>query len=164
MNLETPGTVAGPQSRVAPATSHGLPPERMTELPPSAVDANGSRTSVPCRRFRLCPQTRLRTRAHLECVRQQGIRDAGPFCVVSAVRPPPDAAPRVAFVVSRRYSPKAVVRNRARRLLREAYRQTVADLLPAWVVLIPRRRLQQARLQDVLADLQKACRRIGLLE
>jgi ribonuclease P protein component len=106
----------------------------------------------------------LRTRSHLECVRQQGTRDAGPLCVVSAVRPPPDSACRVAFIVSRRYSPKAVVRNRARRLLREAYRQTVADLLPAWVVLIPRRRLQQARMQDVLADLRDVCRRIGLLQ
>jgi ribonuclease P protein component len=105
----------------------------------------------------------LRTRAHLDCVRQQGTRDAGPLCVVSAVRPPPDAAPRVAFIVSRRYSPKAVVRNRARRLLREAYRQTVAQLQPAWVVLIPRQRLQQARMQDVLTDLRNVCRRIGLL-
>jgi RNase P protein component len=48
-------------------------------------------------------------------------------------------------------------------LLREAYRQTVEDLLPAWVVLIPRRRLQQARMQDVLADLREGCRRIGLM-
>lgn len=69
----------------------------------------------------------------------------------------------MAFVVSRRYSPKAVVRNRARRLLREAYRQTAADLQPAWLVLIPRARLQRARMQDVLADLRLACGRLGLL-
>lgn len=135
----------------------------MTVLSPSSVVANGSGDQAPRRRHRLCPQTRLRTRAHLDCVRQQGCRDAGPLCVVSAVRPPPDDACRVAFIVSRRYSPKAVVRNRARRLLREAYRQTVADLLPAWVVLIPRQRLQRARMQDVLADLREVCRRIGLL-
>lgn len=141
----------------------GLPPERMTVLSPSIVAANGSGDRPPRRRLRLCPQTRLRTRAHLDWVKQQGTREAGPLCVVSAVRPPPDTASRVAFIVSRRYSPKAVVRNRARRLLREAYRQTVADLLPAWVVLIPRRHLQQARMQEVLADLRNVCRRIGLL-
>lgn len=135
----------------------------MTESPPSSVAAKGSGEPLVPRRHRLCPQTRLRTRAHLECVRQQGSRDAGPLCVVAAVRPPPDAQGRVAFVVSRRYSPKAVVRNRARRLLREAYRQTVAQLQPAWIVLIPRHRLQQARMQDVLADMQTSCRRLGLL-
>lgn len=135
----------------------------MTALPPSCVDAHVGTGTAPQRRHKLCPQTRLRTRANLECVRQQGTRDAGPLCVVSAVRPPPDDQRRVAFIVSRRYSPKAVVRNRARRLLREAYRQTVEDLLPAWVVLIPRRRLQQARMQDVLADLREGCRRIGLM-
>ena len=135
----------------------------MTVLPLTPVAASGGGDTTPPRRHRLCPQTRLRTRANLECVRQQGTRDAGPLCVVSAVRPPPDSERRVAFIVSRRYSPKAVVRNRARRLLREAYRQTVAELLPAWMVLIPRRRLQQARMQDVLADLRNVCRRIGLL-
>ena len=135
----------------------------MTVLPPSSVAANGHGGPAPRRRYRLCPQTRLRTRAHLDCVRRQGTRGAGPLCVVSVVRPPPDTQRRVAFIVSRRYSPKAVVRNRARRLLREAYRQTVADLPPAWVVLIPRRPLQQARLQEVLDDLHDVCRRLGLL-
>jgi len=99
----------------------------------------------------------------LEWVRQHGVKDAAPLCVVSAVQPPPDGARRVAFVVSRRYSTKAVVRNRARRLLREAYRQASPALRPAWLVLIPRLRLRSARMQDVLADLQAACGRLGLL-
>lgn len=96
-------------------------------------------------------------------MRQQGRREAGGFCVTAAVTPSPDGQRRVAFVVSRRYSPKAVVRNRARRLLREAYRQLCPGLLSAWMVLIPRVRMQQARMQDVLADLRSACRRLGLL-
>jgi ribonuclease P protein component len=136
----------------------------MTVLPPSSVAAQGSGDVAARSRHRLRARTRLRTRYHLEHVRREGRRDAGSLCVVSAVCPPPDAACRVAFIVSRRYSPKAVVRNRARRLLREAYRQTVAELAPAWLVLLPRRRLQQARLPEVLLDLRSACRRIGLLE
>ena len=118
---------------------------------------------VPRQRLRLGPDCRLRTRAQLQWVRERGVKDAARLCVVSAVQPPPDDARRVAFVVSRRYSPKAVVRNRARRLLREAYRQAYPALRPAWLVLIPRVRLQRARMQDVLSDLRAACGRLGLL-
>lgn len=163
MSLESAGNTSARTPRVDLPAAGGLQPEPMTALPPSSVAANGNRDPKPPRRHRLCSQTRLRTRAHLDCMRQHGRRDASPLCVVSAVWPPPDTARRVAFVVSRRYSPKAVVRNRARRLLREAYRQTVAELPPAWLVLIPRRPLQKARMQDVLADVRDLCRRIGLL-
>ena len=97
-------------------------------------------------------------------MRQHGRKEAPRHCVVSVVQPPPDGLARVAFVVSRRYSRKAVVRNRARRLLREAYRQLFPMLSPAWMVLIPRARLQEARMQEVLADLTVACRRLGLLQ
>ena len=138
-------------------------PERMKLCPPTSTrcqDGPGSPTGARVQAFgRRC---RLRTRAHLQHVRTHGRREAGPLCVVSAVWPPPDGERRVGFVVSRRYSPKAVTRNRARRLLREAYRQALPDLLPAWIVLIPRYRLQGAMMQDVLAALREACRRLGL--
>jgi ribonuclease P protein component len=99
----------------------------------------------------------------MDCVRHQGRRAPGRLCVAAALTPPPDGQARVAFVVSRRYSPKAVVRNRARRLLREAYRQVRPGLTSAWLVLIPRQRMQPVRMQDVLADLRSVCRQLGLL-
>ena len=67
------------------------------------------------------------------------------------------------MITSRRYSPKAVVRNRARRLLREAYRRLYGELETAWLVLIPRRPMQQASLGDVFPELERLCERLGLL-
>jgi len=96
-------------------------------------------------------------------MRRQGRREAGVYCLVVALAPPPDGQARVAFVVSRRYSPKAVLRNRARRLLREAYRQARPGLCSAWVLLVARQRLQRVRMQDVLGDLRSACSRLGLV-
>ncbi len=108
-------------------------------------------------------RTRLRTRAQLDRVWRDGRREAGTFCLAIALTPAPDGLGRVAYVVSRRYSPKAVVRNRARRLLREAYRCLRPSLTAGWVVLVPRQRMRQARAQNVCEDLRALCRRLGLL-
>jgi len=106
---------------------------------------------------------RVRRRSEFAMLRNQGHSLAGKMCVVRWLLPPPDGVRRVSIVTSRRFSPRAVVRNRARRLLREAYRQIYRDMPPAWVLLIPRRAIQSARLPDVLSDLERVCRGAGLL-
>ena len=98
--------------------------------------------------------SRLRTRHQLSYVRTRGLSRSGKRCVVCAVEPC-DGRARLAITVSRRYSRKAVSRNRARRLLREAYRRLFPELKPAWIVLLPRRHMQGARLDDVLPELRR---------
>lgn len=106
---------------------------------------------------------RLRTHAHIARMKQDGRTAARRTCVVAALAPPPDGARRVGFIVSRKYSPKAVGRNRARRVLREAYRQLCPHLTPAWIALIPRARLRGAKTDEVLLDLRRACAELDLL-
>ena len=105
---------------------------------------------------------RLRTRRQLAYVRKRGASRAGKRCVAYAAEPQ-DGQARVVIVISRRYSRKAVTRNRARRLLREAYRRLFPELAPAWIMLIPRRRMEGARLQDVLAELKRLFAELRLL-
>ncbi len=105
---------------------------------------------------------RLRTRQHLRYVKEKGSSRAGKRCVVS-VATPLDEQRRLATIISRRYSLKAVVRNRARRLLREAYRILLPELKPAWIVLIPRRYMQTAKLSDVLPELRRLFHELGVL-
>jgi ribonuclease P protein component len=58
----------------------------------------------------------------------------------------------------------AVARNRAKRLLREAVRVHLADLPPGQdIVLIARKEIVGARLDDVSAALDTVLRRAGLL-
>lgn len=132
----------------------------MASLAPSSAAPAGPRGGPVTRGG---ARSRLRTRAQLDCMRREGRREAGAYCLVVATVPPPDGQDRVAFVVSRRYSTKAVVRNRARRLLREAYRQVRPGLRSAWLLLVARQRMQNVRMQDVLNDLRTRCSRLGLL-
>ena len=132
--------------------------------PPEDDTVSGRPQRPPRRRRRfLDADSRLRTRSQREHVRNNGISRGGRFCVVAATLPPPDGQMRVVFVISRRYDTKAVIRNRARRLLREAYRQLRVDLKPAWLVLIPRYRMRTAHMPEVAADMREGCRILGLL-
>lgn len=106
------------------------------------------------------PEFRLRTQAHMDVVRATGQSRAGRFCVAIAA-PSADGNRRIAFVISRRYSPKAVTRNRARRLFREAYRQLLPGLRDGWLLFLPRHHLQRAKMQDVLRELQGHLQALG---
>jgi ribonuclease P protein component len=79
------------------------------------------------------------------------------------LRVAPDADRRMGVVTSRRTLPSAVSRNRARRLLREAFRLNRAHLQPdVDVLLLARGRIEHVKRQDVEDDLRTACRRAGI--
>jgi len=105
---------------------------------------------------------RLRTKAHMDAVRATGKSRAGRRCVAIAA-PTQDGNRRVVFIISRRYSRKAVVRNRARRLFREAYRRLLPGLRDGWLIFLPRKHMQEAKMQDVLAELTQHLLSLGYL-
>ncbi len=105
---------------------------------------------------------RLRNRREIEYVKRTGATYVGTYCLVK-VASPMDENRRVGIIVSRRHSLKAVERNRSRRLLKEAYRQLYTRMRVAWIILIPRSALRQAKLDDVLPEMTELCCRAGLL-
>ena len=91
---------------------------------------------------------RLRRSADIAQVRQQGRSWRHPLCVL-LVSSGETKASRFAFVVSKRVG-KATVRNRGRRLLREAVRLHLDDIQPGWdCVWIARPQLSQATFAEV---------------
>lgn len=71
-----------------------------------------------------------------------------------------DADRRVGVVVSKRTFRRAVDRNRAKRLMREAFRLSRHNLAPQVdVILIARAGMAGKRCQDVMQDLEQVCRR-----
>lgn len=59
---------------------------------------------------------------------------------------------------------KAVERSRARRIMREAYRQLCGNVIPGYdIIVVARRRLAQAKTADVFADLSYALQKLGLI-
>lgn len=108
-------------------------------------------------------ESRLRTRRQYAHVWDHSRSFVGRYCVLRTA-PATDQHLRLGIVVSRRHSRKAVERNRSRRLLREAYRRLHPALAPVWMILIPRRAIKKARMQDVLRELRSLCREAGILD
>lgn len=72
----------------------------------------------------------------------------------------PDAGRRAGVVVSKRTFRRAVDRNRAKRLMREAFRLSRHRLAPQVdVILIARSGMAGKKCQDVMRDLERVCRR-----
>lgn len=76
--------------------------------------------------------------------------------------PSPDRTRRAGLIAGKKVHLRAVKRNRARRLLREAFRLT-RDRIRAdvWLVLIARRNILTARTQDVQRELLQLLHRAG---
>ncbi len=96
-------------------------------------------------------------------VRQEGRRLAA-GCLIANWKPlPAGSAPRVGVITSRRLGP-AVVRSRARRLLRETFRLHQHDLRqPVTMVLVARSSIVGKPLAEVERDFLWALRRGKLL-
>jgi ribonuclease P protein component len=79
------------------------------------------------------------------------------------VRISADAGRRVGVVVSKRNFRRAVDRNRAKRLLREAFRlQRVNLTVDADVILSAKRAMAGLHRQEVEQDFERLCRRAGI--
>lgn len=92
---------------------------------------------------RLPPQARLKTAAQFKQALEGGRRLSGPALslVYRQPAPAPDG-PRLGLAISRRQLPRAVDRNRIKRLARESFRQQ-AGLPAADVVLMAARTARQ---------------------
>ena len=105
---------------------------------------------------------RLRARSDFRRVTQQGGRLTTPeFVLYHFAREAPEV-PRIGFAVSRRVG-GSVVRNRARRVLREAVRPLIPRLVACDIVVVARPPVVGAGVADLGRLLAEAASRAGLL-
>lgn len=105
---------------------------------------------------------RLRRPQEFRRVWNEGRSWAHPLFVLWLAPAPDAAAPRVGIVASRKLG-KAVQRNRARRLLREAVRRLYPQLAGGYdIVLVARAAILEHREPEVRAALQEVCSRAGV--
>lgn len=131
----------------------------------SSPDAPASRDRTPeSRRLRLRRPARLRQQRDFARVRQQGQRLALGCLIANWHSLPEGASPRLGVVTSRKIG-GAVVRSRARRLLRESFRQHQNELAqPVELVLVARNSIAGKNFAAVEKDFLTTLRRAGLLK
>ena len=120
--------------------------------------------SPDARRLRLGRATRLGQNRDFTRVRQQGERLALGCLIANWHRLPDGTSPKLGVVTSKRIG-NAVARNRARRLLRESFRQHQHELSqPVELVLVARNSIAGKNLAGVEKDFLAVLRRASLLK
>lgn len=105
---------------------------------------------------------RLRTNRELSYMRENATRAVGKYCILNVIKKDLGDE-KFAIITSRRFHKHAVVRNRARRLIKEAYRSIFGQLQPVWAVIVPRRYIMHAKMQDVANELNRLSQQLDIL-
>ncbi len=131
-------------------------------MPASSPDAG--RRTPEARRLRLRRAARLQQQRDFMRVRQRGQRLALGCLIANWHSLPEGARPRLGVVTSRKIG-GAVVRSRARRLLRESFRQHQNEFTqPVELVLVARNSIAGRNFAEVEKDFLTTLRRAGLLK
>ena len=113
---------------------------------------------------RLGRSSRIQQSGEFARIRQQGRRVVVGCLIANWQRLPDGAKPKLGVVTSKKIG-GAVQRNRARRLLRESFRQHQFELAqPVEIILIARNSIAGRALAEVEKDYLTALRRAGLLK
>ena len=114
-------------------------------------------------RLRFPGTARLTRSSEFARVRAEGRAFHGKAMVVSVLPGVPDGRTRIGFITSRRVG-GAVVRNRARRRLREVVRADRPQLSPGcWIVIIAKTAAAAAPFPDVQKEWRNLAKRAGVL-
>ena len=95
-------------------------------------------------------------------MREHGRKFVGGLFIL-VVAPSPDGKLRGGVICGKKYSKKAVTRNRARRLLWESFRMLKTNVKIAHLVMIPRQRMMELKQQEVQQQMQYLLKKSGLL-
>jgi ribonuclease P protein component len=105
---------------------------------------------------------RVTSSADFRALFDRGGQQAGRYMVMWA-QASELAEPRVGVIASKRTFRHSVMRNRAKRLLREAFRRNCDTLdAPANILLVARARILGASPQEVARDFRSLSRRVGI--
>jgi ribonuclease P protein component len=120
--------------------------------------------AAPPPRLRLPRSSRLKHKRDFDRARKEGQRLVSGCLIANWLLLPPDASARVGVVTSRKLG-NAVIRARARRLLREAFRLHQHDLArPVDMILVARQSIREKKFAGVERDFLRVLRQARLIK
>ena len=117
---------------------------------------------VPVLKHRLLKSDKLTLKSDFDAVKESGCSAAGAL-LVAAAADSTDGSLKAGVICGRKFCLKAVVRNRARRLVWESFRLLKPQIKPCRLVFIPRQRIKKAACADVQQEMTKLLRKLDLL-
>ena len=106
---------------------------------------------------------RVRAKAEFDRVFEAGRRTAEPLMALHRLASPTEPAARLGLAVSRKVDPRAVGRNRIKRILRDAFRHLRARLEPGSYVVVVRPGAARATGAELRAVFERVLQRSGAL-
>jgi ribonuclease P protein component len=110
---------------------------------------------------KLMPGEMLRLKSEFNYVREHGEKFVGRYMLLIP-SPSADDQLRFGIICGKKYSKKAVLRNRARRLLKESFRLLKGGLIPRHCLLIARQSMLGISLQNAQEDMMKLLGKAGM--
>lgn len=116
----------------------------------------------PVLKLRLLKSDKLTLKSDFDAVKNEG-RSAAGALLVAAAAVSENGRLQTGVICGRKFCTKAVVRNRARRLVWESFRLLKPRLKPCRLVFIPRQRIRQAKCADVMYEMEKLLKKLQLI-
>ena len=117
---------------------------------------------VPVVRHRLLKSDKLLLKTDFDAVKLNG-RSAAGALLVAAVTDSENGKLQTGVICGRKFCIRAVVRNRARRLVWESFRMLKPAIKPCRLVFIPRQRIKQVKCADVMREMEKLLTKLNLI-
>ena len=136
----------------------------LTEMPSARMDTPSAENSSGKHRFRLRPDCKMKLKSEFDSVKNGGRRITAQSFIMLVSGGVFGASLKCGIICSRKFDKRAVKRNRARRLLWEAFRLTGTEISPCGIILIPRRGILRMKMQDVRAAFADALKKAGMMK
>jgi len=135
----------------------------LIEMTSDRVDSASSVSPVEVCSFRLSQESRLKLKSEFDAVKNNGRRVTSRYFTALVSGQEFGISRKCGVICSRKFDKRAVRRNRARRLVREAFRLLQPEIAPCGIVVIPRREILRVKMQVVKAELAKALTKAGMM-
>ncbi len=103
----------------------------------------------------------LRRWSEFEKVKKTGVKTGGQNMILVKIESP-DGKLRIGIICGRKFDKRAVVRNRARRVIRESFRLIRNGVREAHLIIIPRKIMMDRTAAEVQKELVKLLSKAGL--